>query len=146
MRKQPNLNAFAAMMTSAVQRAAITAHKLEGRVTNTPKTSELTAVKQALTEADTRVQEEILEVLIEHYPEVCLEAEEDTQRVKDFPVHGDALVIIDRLTARFSPTSKGWAHTRRLLVWRLGVECGQHLWPCRASGFSFEERRARELR
>ena len=95
MKNQPDLKAFAANMTTAVQRAATIAHALEGRVTNTPKASELTAVKQALTEADTRVQEIILEALLEYYPGVSLEAEEDTQGVKGFPTQGDSVVIID---------------------------------------------------
>ncbi|HIF95655.1 MAG TPA: hypothetical protein EYQ54_01265 [Myxococcales bacterium] len=95
MQKQPNFNAFAAKMTPAVQRAAATARALEGKVTNTPKAFEPTAIKQALTEADTRAQEIILEALAENYPQVSLEAEEDTPRVKDFQGEGDALVIID---------------------------------------------------
>ena len=95
MKNQPDLKAFAANMTTAVQRGATIAHALEGRVTNTPKAFELTAVKQALTEADTRVQEIILEALLEYYPGVSLEAEEDTQAVKGFPAQGDSVVIID---------------------------------------------------
>ena len=95
MHNPPDFSAFAVTMTPAVQRAAATARALEGRVTNSPKASEETAIKQALTEADTRAQEVILEALAEHYPQASLEAEEDTPRVKDFPEAADALVIID---------------------------------------------------
>ena len=62
---------------------------------NSPKTGESTAVKQALTEADTATQEVILESLLEHYPGVSLAAEEDTERVSRFPEQADATVIID---------------------------------------------------
>ncbi len=95
MKNQPDLDTFADKMTPAVERAAQIALSLEGRVVNTPKVEESTAVKQALTEADTRVQEEILEALYEHFPDVCLAAEEETPRVEDFQSGGDSLVIID---------------------------------------------------
>jgi len=88
-------NAFSSKMTPAVQRAAKIARDLEGRVVNTPKLSEETDVKQALTQADYRAQEEILRALIEHYPTVSLEAEEDTPGVEEFRSGSDALVIID---------------------------------------------------
>ncbi len=88
-------NAFSSKMTPSVQRAAKIARSLEGRVANTPKASEETAVKQALTEADSRAQEEILKALLEHYPTVSLEAEEDTASVAAFGSGSDSLVIID---------------------------------------------------
>ncbi|MCS5637146.1 MAG: hypothetical protein NZ990_11565 [Myxococcota bacterium] len=91
----PDFDQFSLRLTPAVQRAAEIARELEGRVTNSPKASERTAVKQALTEADIMAQEEILGALLEHYPNVSLAAEEDTPGVKNFPTDAPALVIID---------------------------------------------------
>jgi hypothetical protein len=91
----PDFDQFSVSLTPAVQRAAEIALELEGRVSNRPKASERTAVKQALTEADISVQEEILGALLEHYPNVSLAAEEDTPRVKGFRTDSPALVIID---------------------------------------------------
>lgn len=62
---------------------------------NVPKAHETTAAKQALTEADTQAQELILEVLHEHFPQVCVAAEEDTPGVGRFPTESDAQVVID---------------------------------------------------
>ena len=95
MQTLPDPNRFSLKMTPFVQRAAKIARSLEGRVSNTPKASEETAVKQALTQADCRAQEEILKALLEHYPTVSLEAEEDTASVAAFGSGSDALVIID---------------------------------------------------
>ena len=95
MPNEASLDEFALKMTPAVRKAAEIALGLEGRVSNTPKGHERTAVKQALTEADTLAQEAILEVLLEHYPHVRLEAEEDTPLVKAFRCDGDGVVIID---------------------------------------------------
>jgi fructose-1,6-bisphosphatase/inositol monophosphatase family enzyme len=86
---------FAERMAPAVRAAASLAHSMEGRVQNAPKADESTAVKQALTEADTATQEVILGSLFEHFPGVSLAAEEDTESVSKFPEHGDAKVIID---------------------------------------------------
>ena len=91
----PDFDQFSISLTPAVRRASEVALELEGRVTNRPKASETTAVKQALTEADILAQEEILEVLQDCYPCVSLAAEEDTPRVKHFPSDSRALVIID---------------------------------------------------
>ncbi len=95
MQNLPDPNAFSSKMTPSVQRAAKIALSLEGRVPNTPKASEESAVKQALTQADCLAQEEILKALLEHYPTVSLEAEEDTVSVAAFGSESDALVIID---------------------------------------------------
>jgi len=86
---------FTRLLTAATRRAAALARTLEGRVGNVPKLSEKSAVKQALTEGDTRVQEALLAGLREHFPDVSLEAEEDTAGVSAFRVGGDPLVVID---------------------------------------------------
>ncbi len=86
---------FAAKLAPAVSRAAVLARSLEGRVVNSPKADEISAVKRALTVADTETQEIILEALLEHFPEVCLAAEEDTQSVAEFPRDAEARVVID---------------------------------------------------
>jgi len=95
MKDQPSPADFATKMTPAVHEAAELARSLEGAVVNTPKMGEVTAVKQALTEADTRVQETILSTLFEYFPNVALAAEEETSGVERFPSQGDSLVIID---------------------------------------------------
>ena len=98
---------FAELLTPGVRRAARLARSLEGRVPNRPKPDEPTAVKQALTSADTQCQEALLESLYTHFPDVRLAAEEDTPGVAKFPsrsdarsdargdAQSDALVVID---------------------------------------------------
>lgn len=86
---------FAERILPAVKRAAALARSLEGKVSNAPKLDETSAVKQALTLADVRTQEIILLALLEHFPEVCLAAEEDTETVAAFPKDADAQVVID---------------------------------------------------
>jgi fructose-1,6-bisphosphatase/inositol monophosphatase family enzyme len=93
--EQPRYDAFAETLLPAVQRAAAFARGLEGKVHNSPKLAETTAVKQALTAADVGTQEIILEALLEHFPQVCLAAEEDTKTVAAFPKDADARVVID---------------------------------------------------
>jgi len=82
-------------MVPAVWKAAEIAHALEGRVLNHPKAGEETAVKQALTAADTQSQEAVLESLLQHFPGVSLAAEEDTPSVSSFPIGADSVVVID---------------------------------------------------
>jgi fructose-1,6-bisphosphatase/inositol monophosphatase family enzyme len=97
----PGYADFVALLTPGVQRAAEIARSLEGRVPNQPKPNESTAVKQALTFADTQCQEALLEALQAHFPRVRLAAEEDTPGVARFPSAkasdeaSDALVVID---------------------------------------------------
>jgi hypothetical protein len=93
--RSPGYNEFASLLAPALRKAAATARQLEGLVENTPKRHESTAVKQALTRADTATQEIILRSLLEHFPQVCLAAEEDTESVRLFPETSDARVIID---------------------------------------------------
>jgi myo-inositol-1(or 4)-monophosphatase len=91
----PRYREFAELLTPGVRRGAEIARSLEGRVSNRPKRGESTAVKQALTFADTQCQEALLESLHAHFPGVCLAAEEDTPLVASFPAESDALVVID---------------------------------------------------
>ncbi len=95
VRATPGPEAFLEAVGPAVRQAAAIARALEGRVENTPKADEATAVKAALTLADTAVQEAILEALLEHCPEVSLRAEEDTPLVAQFPSEAPAEVVID---------------------------------------------------
>jgi hypothetical protein len=86
---------FAALLAPGVRQAARIARSLEGCVPNLPKAGESTAVKQALTSADTQCQEALLTTLEAHFPDVSLAAEEDTPRVARFSTGSEALVIID---------------------------------------------------
>jgi len=86
---------FLRVLLPAVREAAAIARSLEGRVKNRPKSGETTAVKQALTTADTEAQEALLLALREHFPGVQLAAEEDTPSVSFFGEGGEALVVID---------------------------------------------------
>lgn len=95
MSAAPRPAEFVQVLAPAVRQAAAIARALEGRVQNRPKAGESTAVKQALTIADSAAQEAILVPLLEHFPTVRLEAEEDTPSVARFPDTGDALVVID---------------------------------------------------
>jgi len=103
MQKNPKPAEFVKVIAPAVRRAAALARELEGRVANRPKTGEPTAVKAALTAADTAAQEEILGTLLDHFPDVRLRAEEETPTVADFPEEADASVVIDPIdgTLRF---------------------------------------------
>ena len=86
---------FVDLLAPAVQEAADIARAMEGNVANRPKSGETSAAKAALTEADTAAQEAILAALLEHFPEVSLEAEEETPRVAAFPPNARARVVID---------------------------------------------------
>jgi hypothetical protein len=86
---------FVARIRPAVRQAAAIARALEGRVPNQPKSGETTAIKAALTIADSAAQEAILVPLFEHFPETSLEAEEDTPSVKSFAPGQPHTVVID---------------------------------------------------
>lgn len=77
-------NEFARVLRPAMAQAAAVASALEGRVPNVPKRGESTAVKAALTIADTAAQEALLVPLAESFAAACLEAEEDTSSVAKF--------------------------------------------------------------
>jgi len=100
---------FISALAPALQQAASIARSLEGRVANRPKTGESSAAKAALTIADTACQEALLVPLVERFPQVRLEAEEDTPTVSRFSATGDALVVIDPIdgTLRFYLEGKG---------------------------------------
>jgi len=100
---------FVRTLAPALQQAAAIARSLEGRVSNRPKADEATDVKAALTIADTASQEALLVPLLEHFPDVRLEAEEDTPSASRFSISGDALVVIDPIdgTLRFYLEAEG---------------------------------------
>ncbi len=86
---------FIRLLAPGVGEAARLARSLEGAVANVPKRHETGLAKQALTEADTRAQEAVLACVYEHFPGVCVAAEEDTPTVARFPEKGEARVVID---------------------------------------------------
>ena len=100
---------FVDALAPALRQAASIARSLEGRVDNRPKANEATDVKAALTVADTASQEALLVPLLEHFPQMKLEAEEDTPTISRFSQTGDALVVIDPIdgTLRFYLEAKG---------------------------------------
>jgi hypothetical protein len=95
MSHPPDGRRFIDALAPALRQAAAIARALEGRVRNRPKAEESSAAKQALTVADTATQEAILVPLLEHFPDLCVEAEEDTPTVGRFPKSGEGLVVID---------------------------------------------------
>jgi myo-inositol-1(or 4)-monophosphatase len=86
---------FVESMTLAVRQAAAAVRWLEGRVRNRPKAGEITPEKKALTDGDCVSQEVLLVALLDRYPEVALNVEEDTPTVARFPGQADDLVVID---------------------------------------------------
>ncbi len=103
MKKPPEAERFVRELAPALRASAGIARALEGRVANRPKRGEVTAVKAALTVADTAAQEALLVPLLAHFPEVRVEAEEDTPSAKRFAAEGPAAVVIDPIdgTLRF---------------------------------------------
>ena len=103
MQENPLPSDFVDAMAPALRQAASIARALEGRVAKGQKDGEATAVKAAVTVADTASQEALLVTLLEHFPQVRLEAEEDTPSVERFAESSDALVVIDPIdgTLRF---------------------------------------------
>lgn len=99
----PSPHAFVRVLAPALRQASSIARALEGRVANQPKPGEATAVKAALTGADTASQEALLVPLFENFPHLQLEAEEDTPSVRLFSGTSDSLVVIDPIdgTLRF---------------------------------------------
>jgi fructose-1,6-bisphosphatase/inositol monophosphatase family enzyme len=82
-------------MLPALRQAAAITRALEGRVINSPKEREATPSKAAFTMADTAAQETLLVTVLERFPFVSLEAEEDTPTVHRFPPQAEARVVID---------------------------------------------------
>lgn len=75
---------FVRVLGPAMAQASAIAAALEGRVPNVPKADEATAVKAALTIADTAAQEALLVPLAREFRTARLEAEEDTSSVALF--------------------------------------------------------------
>lgn len=103
MQNPPHPRDFVDSLAPALHRAAELARELEGRVANRPKSGEASPVKAALTAADTAAQETLLQSLHARFPEVALEAEEDTPTAALFASEGDSLVVVDPIdgTLRF---------------------------------------------
>jgi fructose-1,6-bisphosphatase/inositol monophosphatase family enzyme len=76
--------AFVRVLGPAMAQASAIAAALEGRVPNVPKPGATTAVKAALTIADTASQETLLIPLAKEFRAARLEAEEDTSSVSLF--------------------------------------------------------------
>jgi fructose-1,6-bisphosphatase/inositol monophosphatase family enzyme len=95
MPQEINPGEFVEALLPAFREAASLARHLEGRVENNPKMGEVTEVKQALTAADTEVQQIILRALESQFPFVALAAEEDTPLVERFGDNQEQLVVID---------------------------------------------------
>jgi fructose-1,6-bisphosphatase/inositol monophosphatase family enzyme len=75
---------FVRTLAPALEQAAAIAAALQGRVPNVPKSGESTAVKAALTIADTAAQEALLVPLLARFRAARLEAEEETHSVELF--------------------------------------------------------------
>jgi len=99
--------AFVEDLWAAIHQAAAIARSLEGRVANHPKTGEESAVKAALTIADTAAQEALLVPLLRRFSDVRLEAEEDTETVGRFSGERDARVVIDPIDGTLRSYLKG---------------------------------------
>jgi hypothetical protein len=100
---------FVAVLAPALRQAASIARALEGRVHNRPKWGEERAAKAALTLADSAAQEAILVPLLERFPGVSLNAEEDTPSVASFPRDSRECVVVDPIdgTLRFYLEAQG---------------------------------------
>lgn len=86
--------AFVRVLAPAMAQAAAIASALEGRVPNVPKPGAATAVKAALTIADTASQETLLIPLAREFGAARLEAEEDTSSVALFDGSNDRQRIV----------------------------------------------------
>ena len=87
---------FVRVLAPAMAQAAAIASALEGRVPNVPKPGEASAVKAALTIADTAAQETLLVPLLDGFRDVRLEAEEDTRSIALFSgQRSEARIVID---------------------------------------------------
>jgi len=93
---------FVRTLRPAMLQASAIAAALEGRVPNVPKPDEHTAVKAALTIADTAAQEALLVPLAKRFREAQLEAEEDTRSVALFGGGAaDRRIVIDPIDGTF---------------------------------------------
>ena len=92
---------FVEILEPALRQAAGIARALEGRVVNRPKADEESAVKAALTIADSAAQEALLVPLLEAFSGARLSAEEDTPSVAGFADAGEEHVVIDPIDGTF---------------------------------------------
>jgi fructose-1,6-bisphosphatase/inositol monophosphatase family enzyme len=98
----PSPQEFVRVLGPALEQAAAIAAALEGRVVNEPKSGEDSAVKAALTIADTAAQEALLVPLLASFRSAQLEAEEDTHSVELFTGDADRLrIVIDPIDGTF---------------------------------------------
>jgi len=86
---------FVATLRPALRQAAAVARALEGRVANRPKPGQESPAKAALTVADSAAQEALLVPLLEAFPDLELEAEEDTPTVARFRGRGPGCAVLD---------------------------------------------------
>jgi fructose-1,6-bisphosphatase/inositol monophosphatase family enzyme len=87
---------FVRVLAPAMAQAAAIASALEGRVPNVPKPGANSAVKAALTIADTAAQEALLVPLLAGFRDARLEAEEDTHSITLFDgSRSEARIVID---------------------------------------------------
>ena len=84
---------FADRMTLPLRQAMAAVVWLEGHVPNVQKAHEASEAKAALTDGDCVSQEILLTALREHFPEVALEAEEDTPAVKAFAANDSPYTV-----------------------------------------------------
>jgi fructose-1,6-bisphosphatase/inositol monophosphatase family enzyme len=92
----PTPDEFVATLSPALDQAAAIAAALQGRVPNVPKSGETTAVKAALTIADTAAQEALLVPLLARFRAARLEAEEATHSVELFTgAASDHRIVVD---------------------------------------------------
>lgn len=102
MHRLPSPAEFVRTLSPALDQAAAIAAALQGRVPNVPKTGEESAVKAALTIADTAAQEALLVPLLARFRAARLEAEEDTHSVELFDGSAAALrIVIDPIDGTF---------------------------------------------
>ncbi len=102
MARLPSPAEFVRTLSPALDQAAAIAAALQGRVPNVPKIGEESAVKAALTIADTAAQEALLVPLLARFRAARLEAEEDTHSVELFDGSAAALrIVIDPIDGTF---------------------------------------------
>ncbi len=102
MQRRPSPAEFVRTLSPALDQAAAIAAALQGRVPNVPKPGEGSAVKAALTIADTAAQEALLVPLLARFRSARLEAEEDTHSVELFDGSAAALrIVIDPIDGTF---------------------------------------------
>jgi fructose-1,6-bisphosphatase/inositol monophosphatase family enzyme len=106
----PTADEFVRTLSPAIEQAAAIAAALQGRVPNVPKTGEATAVKAALTIADTAAQEALLVPLLARFRGAQLEAEEDTHSVELFTGAAAHRIVVDPIdgTLHFYLAGRGW--------------------------------------